>query len=177
MRRLTEKDIQGNWRLKDVPWERLHVGQTITEELWQKLYGALWKLMEYEDTGLSPDDVEEVNKFEGSNGQKYLLEIAKHRWIQVSERLPEPLTLVLVTVHTSEWIADYDSNWVPDEEKTYHPEEYNIRIAYKIPEGNWIFYDETGSEVCCENEIGSEKGVCYSVVTAWQPLPEPYKGV
>ena len=83
MRRLTEKDIQGNWRLKDVPWERLHVGQTITEELWQKLYGALWKLMEYEDTGLSPDDVE------GSNGQKYLLEIAKHRWIPVSEKLPE----------------------------------------------------------------------------------------
>ena len=72
---------------------------------------------------------------------------------------------------------DHDSDWVPDEEKTYHPEEYNTRIAYKIPEGNWIFYDETGSEVCCENEIGSEKGVCYSVVTAWRPLPEPYKGV
>lgn len=98
-------------------------------------------------------------------------------WIQVSEKLPEPLTLVLVTVHTSEWIADYDGTWVPDEEKTYHPEEYNTRIAYKIPEGNWIFYDETGSEACCEEEIGSEKGVCYSVVTAWQPLPEPYKGV
>lgn len=97
-------------------------------------------------------------------------------WIPVSEKLPEPLTLVLATVHTSEWIADYDSNWVPDEEKTYYPEEYNTRIAYKIPEGNWIFYDETGSEVCCENEIGTEKGVCYDVVTAWQPLPKPHNG-
>ncbi len=97
-------------------------------------------------------------------------------WIPVSEKLPEPLTLVLATVHTSEWIADYDSTRVPDEEKTYHPEEYNTRIAYKIPEGNWIIYDETGSEVCCEKEIGTEKGVCYDVVTAWQPLPEPYKG-
>lgn len=84
---------------------------------------------------------------------------------------------MLATVHTSEWIADYDSTRVPDEEKTYHPEEYNTRIAYKIPEGNWIIYDETGSEVCCEKEIGTEKGVCYDVVTAWQPLPEPYKGV
>ena len=97
-------------------------------------------------------------------------------WISVSEQLPEPLDLVMVTVHTSEWIADYDSARVPDEEKTYHPEEYNTRIAYKIPEGNWIFYDETGSEVCCEEEFGTEKGVCYDVVTAWQPLPEPYKG-
>ena len=101
----------------------------------------------------------------------------EQRWISVSEQLPEPLDLVMVTVHTSEWIADYDSAWVPDGEKTYHPEEYNTRIAYKIPEGNWIFYDETGSEVCCEEEIGTKKGVCYDVVTAWQPLPEPYKGV
>lgn len=64
MNRLTEKDLQGNWCLKDVPWERLHVGQQITEELWQKLYGALWKLMEYEDTELSPEEIERVNKFE-----------------------------------------------------------------------------------------------------------------
>lgn len=98
------------------------------------------------------------------------------RWIPVSERLPEPLDLVVVTVHTSEWIADYDSNWVPDEEKTNHPEEYNTRIGYKIQEGNWIIYDETGSEVCCEEEFGTEKEVCYDVVTAWQPLPKPHNG-
>ena len=88
MNRLTEKDLQGNWCLKGVPWESLHAGQMITKELRQKIYGALWKLIEYEDTGLSPEEVEEVNKFEGSNGQKWLLEIAKHRWIPVSERLP-----------------------------------------------------------------------------------------
>ena len=71
MNRLTEKDLQGNWCLKGVPWESLHAGQMITKELRQKIYGALWKLMEYEDTGLSPEEVEEVNKFEGSNGQKW----------------------------------------------------------------------------------------------------------
>lgn len=66
MNRLTEKDLQGNWCLKGVPWESLHAGQMITKELRQKIYGALWKLMEYEDTGLSPEEVEEVNKFEGT---------------------------------------------------------------------------------------------------------------
>lgn len=97
-------------------------------------------------------------------------------WIPVSEKLPEPLTLVLVTVHTSEWIADYDSDWVPEEKKTYHPERYNTRTGYRNQEGDWIFFDKTGSEVWCVKEFGSEKGVHYSVVTAWQPLTEPYKG-
>lgn len=96
------------------------------------------------------------------------------RWIPVSERLPEPLDLVMVTVYTSEWITDYDSDWVPDEEKTYHPEEYNTRMGYRGKAGDWIYFDETGSELWCTKEFGSEKG--YDVVTAWQPLPEPYKG-
>ena len=56
MNRLTEKDDQGNWHLKGVRWEQLHEGQVITGELREKLYGALWKLMEYEDTGLSPEE-------------------------------------------------------------------------------------------------------------------------
>lgn len=58
MERLTQKDEQGNWILKAVPWESLHEGKVITKELWERLYGALWKLMEYEDTGLSPEEVE-----------------------------------------------------------------------------------------------------------------------
>ena len=45
MNRLTEKDDQGNWRLKGIRWEQLHEGQVITGELRKKLYGALWKLM------------------------------------------------------------------------------------------------------------------------------------
>lgn len=60
MNRLTEKDIQGNWGLKGIRWEQLHEGQVITGELWEKLYGALWKLMEYEDTGLMPEEVEKM---------------------------------------------------------------------------------------------------------------------
>lgn len=60
MHRLTEKDEQGNWALKGVKWESLHVGQTITKEIWEKIYGALWKLMDYEDSGLSPEEVQDM---------------------------------------------------------------------------------------------------------------------
>ena len=49
MRRLTQKDEQGNWCLKGIRWEQLYAGQVITEEMYERLYGALRKLMEYED--------------------------------------------------------------------------------------------------------------------------------
>lgn len=61
MGRLTQKDEQGNWSLRGVPWESLYEWQVITRELHDRLYGALWKLMEYEDTGLSPEEVERLN--------------------------------------------------------------------------------------------------------------------
>lgn len=60
MERLTQKDEQGNWSLRGVPSEQLHEGQIITKDLYERLYGALWKLMEYEDTGLMPEEVEEI---------------------------------------------------------------------------------------------------------------------
>ena len=55
--RLTEKDEQGNWAVRGLRWEELRVGKTITEEIHDKLYGCLWKLMEYEDTELNPEQV------------------------------------------------------------------------------------------------------------------------
>lgn len=58
MRRLTETDEQGNWALKGVTWKSLHTGQVITDAMWEKIYFALCKLKDYEDSGLSPDEVE-----------------------------------------------------------------------------------------------------------------------
>lgn len=84
MKRLTQKDEQGNWCLKGVSWERLHEGQVITKPLRERLYGALWKLMEYEDTGLTPEEIERLKE--------------QNRWIPVEERLPEEDTIVLLTV-------------------------------------------------------------------------------
>lgn len=51
------------------------------------------RLHEYEDTGLSPEEINSLNTFDRSQGVKYLKlyqeEQRKHRWIPVSERLPE----------------------------------------------------------------------------------------
>ena len=71
MKRLTQKDEQENWCLKGVSWEQLHEGQVITKSLRERLYGALWKLMEYEDTGLTPEEIERLKE--------------QHRWIPVEE--------------------------------------------------------------------------------------------
>lgn len=92
MCRLTQKDEQGNWCVKGLEWEQLHVGQVITQNVWEKLYGALWKLVEYEGTGLTPERIEELNGFEKTQTAHCLAalqeEQRKHRWIPVEERLP-----------------------------------------------------------------------------------------
>ena len=98
-------------------------------------------------------------------------------WIPVSERLPEVGKIVRVTVHSSEWIEDYDSAWIPEEEKTYHPEERNVYDGYINRVGMWRIYDEGGSVYACDKEFGTDKGMVYDVVTAWMPKEqiEPYK--
>ena len=60
MNGLTEKDGCGNWCLRGVPWKALHAGSVITKAVSEKLYGALWKLMEYEDTDLTPEQVQDL---------------------------------------------------------------------------------------------------------------------
>ena len=66
-------------------WCDLYTGQAITKEIYEKLYGALWKLMEYEDTGLDPQQIRELDKLYA----ELCKELAKYRWIPVTERLPE----------------------------------------------------------------------------------------
>lgn len=60
--RLTESDELGNWGVKGLPWKNLYVGQTITREIHDKLYGCLCKLKDYENTGLSPEEVERLQE-------------------------------------------------------------------------------------------------------------------
>ena len=150
MKRLTQKDEQGNWCLKGVPWEWLHEGQVITKPLRERLYGALWKLMEYEDTGLVPEDVERVNDFEKSQVAHLLKELneeqCKHRWIPVEERLPEDDTIVLLTVS-----GLYSCITFSDA----------IELGNLCSDGEWFIegypdWDDPN-------------------VTAWMPLPEPYQ--
>lgn len=136
---------------------------------------------------------EEQNGYEAdhawnySKGLEYAKEIIRSHmddvadnndgWIPVSEKLPEVGKMVKVTVHSSEWIADYDSAWVPEEEKTHHPEEYNVYDGYIDRVGMWKIYDEGGSLYACDKEFGTNKEIVYDVVTAWMPKEqlEPYK--
>lgn len=66
MNRLTKKDAQGNWALRGVNWWQLYAGQTITREVQEKLYGTLHKLLDYEETGLNPDEVESLKEENGN---------------------------------------------------------------------------------------------------------------
>lgn len=58
---LIECDDCGNWSVKGLPWKNLYEGQIITRNTYEKLYGCLCKLMWYEETGLPPEQVEEVS--------------------------------------------------------------------------------------------------------------------
>lgn len=73
--RLTNHDDQGNWSLKGVKWENLYEGAVIDKKTYERLYTALWRLKDYEDTGLDPDRIEELKE--------------ENDWIPVEERLPE----------------------------------------------------------------------------------------
>lgn len=48
------------WRLKGVPWIELQENARLTKETAQKLYGALAKLKDYEESGLTPEEVREM---------------------------------------------------------------------------------------------------------------------
>ena len=56
MGRLIEQDEQGNWCLKGLPWKDTYVGQIITKNTQEKIYGALCKLKDYEDSGLDQEE-------------------------------------------------------------------------------------------------------------------------
>lgn len=57
MVRLTEKSKTGLWHLRGVSWEQLREGHRITKTENEKIYGALCKLKDYEDSGMNPDQV------------------------------------------------------------------------------------------------------------------------
>lgn len=147
--RLIEVKKNGEWALKGVEQEALCAGKVITEELRQKLYGALCKLRDYENTGLSPEDVERVNNFSESLVVRLMKKLQeeqeKHRWIPVGERLPEFGEDVMISF----------SN-------------------FSLPIIGRCDRDEEGIMWFAGDEL--ESLVSHNLfVNAWQPLPEPYK--
>lgn len=97
MGRLTESDRQGNWWLEGVPWKDTYVGQTITANTSEKIYGALCKLKDYEDTGLTPKEIMDGKLLTG--------------WIEVEERSPNDGQIVLVSNGQYIYLVEYDADW------------------------------------------------------------------
>ena len=85
MGRLTETDEHGNWSLKGLPWEGLNICLPIEPESYKAICDAICQLKDYEDTGLSPAEVEELRR-------------QQDRWLPVEERLPEDGTYLCTFV-------------------------------------------------------------------------------
>lgn len=156
---LIEKNDNGSWKLKGVEWSQIKPGAVITVPVWEKLYGALWKLKDYEETGLMPDKVLELNEEMQEQARQMLERVARlsdeiermkgeerQQWIPVTERLPEPETYILVS---------FDNYTFPD------------IATYRVDDdGSGAFYP--GDEDYTYLSTGF-------FVNAWMPLPEPYK--
>lgn len=150
-KRLTERNGTGTWQIKGVEWDSLKTGQIITKEIQEKLYGALCKLKDYEDTGLQPEDIERVNDFEKSQAgillKKLNEEQRKHEWIPAEYKVPMGDSHVLLSFYnlTGVLIGRYEQ--------------------HEDGSGNWYIGDCDEEDTCLANNL---------LVSAWMPLPDPY---
>ncbi|WP_432627238.1 hypothetical protein [Brotaphodocola sp.] len=182
--RLIDVKKNGEWTLKGVQHEELCAGKVITGELRQTLHGALCKLRDYENTGLSPEDVERVNNFSESQAMRLMEKLheeqEKHRWILASERLPKYDRWVQVTVKQHRWISEFDNEELPDEEKIDHPERIYCTLGRCLSRTTWEYAVlEAGDEsvwTSLTDDCSVERlGYPMTEVIAWMPLPEVYR--
>lgn len=112
---------------------------------------AAERLAAYEDTGLSPEEVERLNDFEQTQAGHLLKELNaeqnKHRWIPVEERLPEDSNYILLS------FANFSMTMLG---------------RYEEDQEGGAFY--LGDDIDHDTYISRNL-----IVNAWQPLPEPYK--
>ena len=154
--RLMEKKDSGHWCLRDVPWDQMKPGAVLTQKTWEKLYGALWKLKDYEDTGKSQEEIECMDNDMQVTAKGMLKRVAELSaevdrmkaegfWIPVTERFPEPGDYVLLSF----------SNFILPQVGRYEEAEKG---------GAFFAGDETKSLV--------SKDI---YVNAWMPLPGAYR--
>lgn len=96
-------------------------------------------------------------------------------WIPTKERLPEEdMEYVIFTIYTPAWhditeeLAEEDRDFDEDIEVVCGT--FNVYGEKRV----WSWYDEFGQSVI-KNEHSKEHTSRESFITAWMPLPEPYK--
>ena len=198
---LIEVDDNGKWRLKGVEWKQIAPGAVITKKIWEKLYGALWKLKDYEDTGLMPNEVTALNAETQKEARKMLERVTKlSDEIEQLKHGGDPGIKFFIN---KDGVADvYDDTydivihceseedqkdakealkeirrWIPVTEKLPEPETY-ILVSFDnftLPDIATYRVDDDGSGAFYQ---GDEDYTYISVgfyVNAWMPLPEPYR--
>lgn len=169
MNRLTYKNPNGTWGMNN--------GYDMTK-VPSKLYGALYKLKDYEETGLSPEQIiqldeiylekcEEINKLKKEIKEKeeeFTIDTNvgnKDGWISVDERLPEEHDSIFKERKgTDKW---KDAMF----EKT--SDEVIVTVEYENGERR------TKTTHTIDGEWNTGQSIVPFKVIAWQPLPAPYK--
>lgn len=147
MKRLTERDKRGNWALKGVDWQQLHIGQPITEKLQQKLHGALFKLMQYENTELSPEQVENLQE--------------ENEWIPVGTAMPREYDSIFRKFKGTD-------KWLP---AMFEKTSGDVLVTIAFEDGTHKAVEGHTLDGKWKTKLSSIGGT----VTAWKPFPEPYK--
>lgn len=111
MGRLTQKDEQGNWCIQGLPWRDIYPGAVITRNTYERIYGVSQKLMEYEDTGLTPEQIRQIDVLYAKKCREVADLQKAQRWIPVEERLPEDEEMVMVTCQTKSGRRSVNRAW------------------------------------------------------------------
>lgn len=146
----TRREIQQESERQEAKWQQLRPLVTITKDVWERLYGALHKLKDYEDTGLSPEEVVSLDDFEKTQAYKLLEKLSeerdKHRFIPITEKLPDPDENVLLSFENASFVMI--GRYTVDDEDS----------------GTFRLGDDDESFI--ENDM---------YVNAWMKLPAPYR--
>lgn len=115
MKKLIERDENGNFTLMGIPWERLAAGKNITKGMSEKLTGAIYKLKDYEDIEIDPEIYRNVKEFyeeyiKDSKGFDRLIEQAKDGFIQITE--PKWIPAEKPPKHSGKYLATINMNGI-----------------------------------------------------------------
>lgn len=152
-------------------------GKILATRIIGERYKAYDRLAEYEETGLTPDQIKAIDVLYAMKCKEVasLEKAMQERWIPCNKRLPEDKTMVLATVFHRRWISDYDfgnKEWCEE-----HPEHYEVCTVYRDGDEYVKIDDSDYVNISYIPISEQEENLAYPIeeVFAWMPLPEAYK--